>query len=119
MMSDIRQADTAQTERRRTMMPPRLPGSGAHWVDHVARHAHAIPDAIVIRFEGESITWAQLHQRVRRVAAALAGRGVRPGDRVVILMTNRPEFVETTLAANAVGAIAVPVNFRLAPAEAA
>ena len=34
-------------------------------------------------------------------------------------MTNRPEFLEATLATNAVGAIAVPVNFRLAPAEAA
>jgi fatty-acyl-CoA synthase len=34
-------------------------------------------------------------------------------------MTNRPEFVAATLAANAIGAIAVPVNFRLAPAEAA
>ncbi len=34
-------------------------------------------------------------------------------------MTNRPEFGESVLAANAIGAIAVPVNFRLAPAEAA
>jgi fatty-acyl-CoA synthase len=101
------------------MLPPRLPYSGAHWVDHVARHAYAIPDSVAIRFEGESITWAQLYGRVRSLAAAFAGRGVSRGDRVAILMTNRPEFLEATLAANAVGAIAVPVNFRLAPAEAA
>jgi fatty-acyl-CoA synthase len=101
------------------MLPPRLPYSGAHWVDHVARHAFTIPDEAAIRFEGQSITWAQLHRRVRRLAAALAARGVSRGDRVAILMTNRPEFVEATLAANAVGAIAVPVNFRLAPTEAA
>jgi fatty-acyl-CoA synthase len=35
------------------------------------------------------------------------------------MMTNRPEFLETVFAANALGAIAVPVNFRLAPAEIA
>ncbi len=101
------------------MLPSRLPYSGAHWIDHVARHAHAIPASVAIRFEGESITWARLHGRVQTLAAAFAGRGVGRGDRVAILMTNRPEFIEATLAANAAGAIAVPVNFRLAPAEAA
>jgi fatty-acyl-CoA synthase len=101
------------------MLAARLPQSGAHWIDHVARHAHATPDAVAIRFGDESISWAALHDRVHRLAAAFAVRGVRRGDRVVILMTNRPEFVEVTLAANAAGAMAVPVNFRLAPAEAA
>jgi len=101
------------------MPSSRLPYSGAHWVDHVARNAYAMPDSVAFRFEGESITWAGLHERVGRAAAAFAGLGVRPGDRVALLMTNRPEFVEATLAANAVGAIAVPVNFRLTTAEAA
>ena len=53
------------------------------------------------------------------LAAGLAARGVSKGDRVAILMTNRPEFVETALGANAIGAIAVPLNFRLAPDEVA
>ncbi len=101
------------------MHPSRLPFSGAHWADHVARHAFAIGDSVAIRYEGESVTWAQLHDRVRRAAAAFAGQGVGRGDRVAVLMTNRPEFLESVLAANAIGAIAVPVNFRLAPAEAA
>jgi fatty-acyl-CoA synthase len=101
------------------MHPSRLPFSGAHWADHIARHAFAIPDSVAIRYEDESITWARLHDRVRRAAAAFAGQGVSRGDRVAVLMTNRPEFVESVLAANAIGAIAVPVNFRLAPAEAA
>jgi acyl-CoA synthetase (AMP-forming)/AMP-acid ligase II len=99
------------------MNAPRLPCGGAHWVDHVARHAHAKPEAAAIRFEGTTVTWSRLHERVCRLAAGLAKRGVRRGDRVVILMTNRPEFVEATLAVNAIGAIAVPVNFRLAPVE--
>src|SRR5947199_3865439 len=96
-----------------------LPFGGAHWVDNVARHAESRPDAAAIRFEGNTITWSQLHHRIRRLAAALAERGVKHGDRVAVLMTNRPEFVETTIAANALGAIAVPINFRLVPAEVA
>ncbi len=97
----------------------RLPLDGAHWVDHIGRHAFAIPDEVAIKFNGEAITWAQLDDRIRRVAAGLAARGVSKGDRVAILMTNRPEFVETAIAATAIGAIAVPVNFRLAPGEVA
>ena len=66
-----------------------------------------------------SVTWAQIHERIGAVAAALSERGVRAGDRVAIMMTNRPEFLETMFAVNALGAIVVPVNFRLAPDEIA
>jgi fatty-acyl-CoA synthase len=90
-----------------------------HWVTHIARHAHAKPGAVYLRFGGASITWAQIRERIGAVAAALRERGVRAGDRVAIMMTNRPEFLETMFAANALGAIVVPVNFRLAPDEVA
>jgi fatty-acyl-CoA synthase len=102
---------------RPLMTQSRLPFSGAHWVDHVARHAYGNPDGVAIRFAGDSITWASLHERVNRLAAGLAGSGIGKGDRVVVLMTNRPAFAESILAVNALGAIAVPVNFRLAPDE--
>src|SRR4029453_9903437 len=46
-------------------------------------------------------------------------RGVGFGDRVLILMLNRTEFIEVFLAANKLGAIAVPVNFRMTPPEIA
>src|ERR1700678_1149080 len=90
-----------------------------HWVNHIARHAHAKPDAVYLRFEGRSVTWSQLHQRVSAIAAAMSQRGVGAGHRVAIMMTNRPEFLETMFAVNALGAIAVPVNFRLSPDEIA
>ena len=90
-----------------------------HWVSHIARHAHEKPGGLYLRFEGGSVTWAQIHERVSGLAAALRERGVRAGDRVAIMMTNRPEFLETMFAANAIGAIVVPVNFRLAPDEIA
>jgi len=90
-----------------------------HWVNHIARHAHEKPGAACLRFRGESVTWSQLRDRVSAVAAAMARRGVTAGQRVAIMMTNRPEFLETMFAANALGAIVVPINFRLAPDEVA
>jgi len=90
-----------------------------HWVNHIARHAHEKPDAVYLRFRGVSVTWSQLRDRVNAVAAAMARRGVTAGQRVAIMMTNRPEFLETMFAANALGAIVVPINFRLAPDEVA
>ena len=53
------------------------------------------------------------------LAGALSRRGVGFGDRVLILMLNRTEFIESFLAANKLGAIAVPVNFRMTPPEIA
>ena len=90
-----------------------------NWANQLARHALMQPDETAIRFMGKTTTWGQFHERVTRLAGALSRRGVRFGDRVMILMLNRPEFVEATLAANQLGAIAVPVNFRLTPPELA
>jgi fatty-acyl-CoA synthase len=55
---------------------------------------------------------------VRRVAAALAGLGVRPGDRVSWLSSNHPSALETLYACGQLGAIWVPVNARLTAPEA-
>jgi long-subunit acyl-CoA synthetase (AMP-forming) len=58
------------------------------------RTAAARPDAVAIRSLGGavSITWREYAARVRSIAAGLAGLGVRPGDTVGIMLTNRPEF---------------------------
>ncbi len=77
------------------------------------------PQATALRFFSTTVTWADLRRRVTGLAGALRRGGVGFGDRVMILMLNRPEFVESVLAANMLGAIAVPVNFRLTPAEVA
>src|SRR5690349_8982157 len=77
------------------------------------------PDATALRHLGRTTTWADLDRRVSALAGALHRRGVRFGDRVLILMLNRTEFVESFLAANRLGAIAVPVNFRMTPPEIA
>jgi fatty-acyl-CoA synthase len=90
-----------------------------NWVNQLERHALMQPGATALRFLGHTITWAELHRRVAALAGALSRRGVGFGDRVMILMLNRTEFVESVLAANMIGAIAVPANFRLTPAELA
>jgi fatty-acyl-CoA synthase len=90
-----------------------------NWTNQLARHAMMQPDAVALRFLGHSTTWGELDRRVTALAGALHRRGVRFGDRVMILMLNRTEFIETFLAANKLGAIAVPVNFRMTPPEIA
>ncbi|MCP9272444.1 fatty-acid--CoA ligase FadD5 [Mycolicibacterium arenosum] len=90
-----------------------------NWTNQLARHALMQPDATALRFLGHTTTWAELHRRVTALAGALSRRGVGFGDRVLILMLNRTEFIESLLAANLLGAIAVPVNFRLTPQELA
>jgi long-chain acyl-CoA synthetase len=67
-------------------------------------------DALV--FEGRRTSWAALDDAAGRLAAALAARGLGAGERVVLLLSNRPEFVVTLLASLRLGAIAVPVSTR-------
>lgn len=90
-----------------------------NWANQLARHALMQPDATALRFLGHTTTWAELDRRVTALAGALSRRGVGFGDRVLILMLNRTEFIESFLAANKLGAIAVPVNFRMTPPEIA
>lgn len=90
-----------------------------NWVTQLERHALMQPGAPALRFLGKTVTWGDLRQRVAALAEALSRRGVGFGDRVMVLMLNRTEFVESVLAVNMLGAIAVPLNFRLTPAEIA
>ncbi|MHA0284928.1 fatty-acid--CoA ligase FadD5 [Mycobacterium sp. C3-094] len=90
-----------------------------NWANQLSRHALMQPQNTALRFSGATTTWAELERRVSALAGALHQRGVGAGDRVLILMLNRPEFIETTIAVNKLGAIAVPVNFRMTPPEIA
>lgn len=88
-----------------------------HWMTHVATHALMRPDRDALRYRGEVTTWAQLSRRSLQCAAAFEDAGVREGDRVALLTLNHPWFVEAVFGANNLGAIAVPLSFRLAPPE--
>ncbi|OBF95962.1 long-chain fatty acid--CoA ligase [Mycobacterium sp. 852002-51152_SCH6134967] len=90
-----------------------------NWTNQLARHALMQPDATALRHLGKTTTWRELDERVNGLAGALSRRGVSFGDRVLILMLNRTEYVEAFLAVNKLDAVAVPVNFRMTPPEIA
>jgi long-chain acyl-CoA synthetase len=83
------------------------------------RAAAARPDADAVVFEGRRMSYRDLLAEVARVAAGLADLGVKPDDRVMLMLGNRPEFVVLLYAALRIGAIVVPVDIRLRAAEIA
>jgi len=70
------------------------------------------PDRAAISFEGKKYTFAQLSERVNRLANALSGVGIEKGDVVAILQVNCNQYVEAYYAVAKIGAIFVPLNFR-------
>ncbi len=83
----------------------------------IGRACRAHPHHLALVFGDEARTHSELHERAARLASVLVGGGVRAGDRVAILLHNRIEFVESLLACHRLAAVAVPINFRLAPDE--
>ncbi|MFE9095759.1 AMP-binding protein [Streptomyces sp. NPDC007264] len=83
----------------------------------VARNARWQGDAVVVRYAGGDLTYAQLDEKAARLAAVLADGGTADGDRIAHLGLNSSSFLVTMLAAFRLGAVFVPVNFRLAEPE--
>lgn len=85
------------------------------------KRADICPDreAFVEYERNRRFTFATLNQRSNRVANTLLARGIVPGDRVATLLKNGIEFVETYFALAKIGAIMVPVNWRLVAPEVA
>ena len=76
----------------------------------VRRAALHDPLATAIRFEGRTITHGELDRLVARAANVLAALGVRPGDRVALVLPNVPDFVVAYLGTLRLGAIAASVS---------
>jgi long-chain acyl-CoA synthetase len=87
--------------------------------DVVRRHAAARPDAVAIRHGDRTVTYAQLDDRTNRLAQRLLAAGAGPGARIAHLDRSAPEVVELFVAAAKIGAVAVPLNWRLAAPELA
>lgn len=84
----------------------------------IDRNAAFAPDKIAIAFEGERLSYANFAARIERAAAALKQElGVGRGDRVAILSLNRPDYLVLLYACARLGAMLVPLNWRLAIAE--
>src|SRR4030095_15647505 len=80
-------------------------------------HARLQPDKIGVRDSRRVLTYAQWNARACRLANALLGLGLEPGDRVAILAYNCIEWMEIYLALAKAGLVAVPINFRLLAPE--
>ena len=88
-----------------------------NWFGVLAHHATRTPDQAMTVFEGETITYGEMLARVTALSGGLHDRGIGRDDVVGLLSYNRPEMLETIFAANRVGAIAMPINWRLAAPE--
>ncbi len=72
---------------------------------------------IAVREPNRALSYAELEERCSRLGGWLRARGVARGDRVALLLGNGTPFLEAVFAAARLGAIAVPINTRLAPPE--
>ena len=75
------------------------------------------PDRPALVWDGGAVTYGELERRVAAAAAELRTRGVAPGDRVGVRLTNGPDCVAAYLGALRAGAVLVPLNHLLAPVE--
>ncbi len=79
------------------------------------RHAGLWPDKVFLYAKGSSLSYGQVHDLVGRIAAFLRASGIKPGDRVGLMLPRIPELVLSFLAATRIGALPVPVNYLLPP----
>ncbi|HEU0190571.1 MAG TPA: long-chain fatty acid--CoA ligase [Mycobacterium sp.] len=94
-----------------TVQPPMDLGS---WI---ARRAAATGHLPAITFGGDTWSFGEFADRIDRLAAELSAGGLGRGDRVGFLGQNHPDFLATLFAAARLGAIFVPLNWRLTAAE--
>jgi fatty-acyl-CoA synthase len=86
--------------------------------DLIARNADFTPEKVALRFEGRSLTYGEFAARIVVAARALKSQlGIARGDRVAILAANHPDYLVLLYACARLGALLVPLNWRLAVAE--
>ena len=86
-------------------------------IDYLADNARRSPDAVAVHFKDQGVTFRQLEERSARARGALAAQGIKPGDRVALVMSDCPEMMVAMLAVMGIGAIVVPCSTMLKPAE--
>lgn len=87
--------------------------------ESVAWWARTEPERIAVVYGAERLTYARLNQRVSAVAGLLMTYDIKPGDIVALLMKNSAAFIEISLAVSQLGAVLLPINYRLSKDEVA
>jgi acyl-CoA synthetase (AMP-forming)/AMP-acid ligase II len=85
--------------------------------DWIRINASTVPHRACFVTDTGSFTFREVNSRVNRIVSALRRMGVAKGDRVALFATDSPQYVETLLACMKLGAVYVPLNFRLAGPE--
>lgn len=80
-------------------------------------HASRTPDRTALSYGPDKISYGALADRVARSAGWLVARGIGEGDVVAVLMKNSAAFIEITIAVGHIGAVFLPINFRLSADE--
>ncbi|MBU6437438.1 MAG: AMP-binding protein [Betaproteobacteria bacterium] len=100
-------------------VPHATPAALLTLAESVATHARTRPERVAVRDSKRALTWRQWDERASRVAHALLGLGLAPGDRVALLAYNAIEWLELYAGLARAGLVAVPINFRLRGPEIA
>jgi acyl-CoA synthetase (AMP-forming)/AMP-acid ligase II len=80
------------------------------YVHSMGRAVRYYPNRPALTLSNDSrVTFVQLHDRVKRLAAALTQAGFLPGDRLALLLPNGPDYIELVHACSWLGIIAVPI----------
>jgi acyl-CoA synthetase (AMP-forming)/AMP-acid ligase II len=88
-------------------------------VDQVRQHARNSSERVAVHFNGKSISFRDVEERASRVAHGLLATQIGRNARIAVLSRNTPIFYDLLLGAAKVGAVLVPINYRLAPPEIA
>ena len=94
-------------------------GDALRVADVIRAHAVERGDVIALRHGARALTYRELDDRSSRLAQALLAAGVGPGSRVAHLDRTAPEVIELLFAASKIGAVIVPLNWRLTVRELA
>lgn len=81
-----------------------------HIIEDKARQR---PDHVVLQFRDDPLTFGELNEQINKVANGFVALGVKPGEKVAIMLPNCPEFLYAWFGANKIGAVEVPINVAL------
>src|SRR5262245_631841 len=110
MLADLRLSERPWAARypRGVSLHLDYPPEPVYWLlEEAARRA---PGRVACRYYRQEVTYEQLLDQSRRMAAALRARGLRPGERVGVLLPNVPEYLVALFGTWMAGGVSVPLN---------